>query len=630
MLTSPPLQPSLSPLALREPARRGTFRTWLPYLPLLLAACLYLGASTGPALFDQNEAQYAGAVREMMDRPGDYLPAARGALERGHWYIPTNDGIPRLQKPPFVYWALLASMRVCGVNEFGARLPNALASLLWFWGIYLIGCRLGGRALGRAAATILATMAGTFIFCHLIAPEPFLAAALTWTFWCFLRACEDPGRAGRWMFGAWVAMTLGTGCKGLHGALYPLAVAAILAWRHPATRPVWRKLLQPWGPLFLAAALVPWYAAVAARYPGFLYDQFVNEQWGHVINRRYPRDSDPVPLPAFALEHLVFFLPWTLYLPAAWRARTPRGQESGVPAIARDLILAWFLVTVASVLFSSLQDYYLLTAWGPVALWLARPWADDHRVARRLPRGLQTAPGVCLAALGLAALGTAAWLQWRAGLPVAAGGMHSNVERATVLATLAGFTVETWRQLVPLVCLTGVAFLAGGTASAFLAATGRWRAVLPVTALMMMAVLALAAHGLNVLEDRFSLKRIALAANRLAGPDGIIADADLPSDDPSQLFYLDRPMVWVDRLPTAEFASRELGIGADLFLSPAEFGRRWHSGQPVCLIVEQQAFPRWQRELALTPEQARPVMTRGTRVLLYNHPGDVRPRDPDK
>ncbi len=136
---------TLRPLTTAAPPRRR-FWTWLP---LGLAALLYLVASAGPALFDQNEAQYAGAVREMLNRPADYLPSVRGQTERGHWYVPTNDGVPRLQKPPLVYWALLASMSVFGVNEFAARLPNALVSLAWFAGIFLLGRRLGGDRLGR-------------------------------------------------------------------------------------------------------------------------------------------------------------------------------------------------------------------------------------------------------------------------------------------------------------------------------------------------------------------------------------------------------------------------------------------------------------------------------------------------
>ncbi len=398
MLTTLSQEPARPPVV--RPVRIG----WLAWLPLVLVAGLYLAASRGPALFDQNEAQYAGAVREMLNRPADYQPATRGRLERGQWFVPTNDGIPRLQKPPLVYWALMASMRVFGVNEFAARLPNALVSLLWFAGTFLLGRRVGGTRLGLAAATILATMAGSFIFCHLIAPEPFLAAALTLTFWCFLAACQEPGRAGRWMCAAWIFMALGTGCKGLHGAIYPLLVAGALAWRYPATRPAWKKLLSPAGPLVFLALLVPWYAVVEARYPGFLRDQFLNEQLGHVLNRRYPPDSDRVPFVMFWLEHLAFFLPWTFFIPAAICSRRLDGNRVH-GGLGRDMVAGWFAITVVSILFSSLQDYYLMTAWGPVALWLARPWAGgdpDDRAA--LPRWMTLWP-----CLGVAASGARRW-----------------------------------------------------------------------------------------------------------------------------------------------------------------------------------------------------------------------------
>jgi 4-amino-4-deoxy-L-arabinose transferase-like glycosyltransferase len=280
MLSVSPPPPSQQPFAFPKAAARPASRRLAYYLPLLLIALLYLGASAGPAVFDQNEAQYAGAAREMLDRPQDYLLATQARLELGHWYIPTNDGIPRLQKPPLVYWLLMGSMRVFGVNEFAARLPNTVFTLLWFAATFLLGRRIGGEAFAAAGTTILATMAGTFIFSHLIAPEPFLAAFLTLTYWCFLNACQQPARAGRWMFCAWLLMGLGVFSKGLHGALYPLAVAALLAWRHPETRPAWRKLLQPAGLSAFAAIVVPWYAVIEAKYPGFLHDQLINEQLG--------------------------------------------------------------------------------------------------------------------------------------------------------------------------------------------------------------------------------------------------------------------------------------------------------------------------------------------------------------
>ena len=79
---------------------------------------LYFFTCGVPRLFDQIDGQYAGAAREMM--------------ERGDWLTPTQNGVPRLQKPPLVYWCEVLSMRVFGVNEFGARFPVALATVGWF------------------------------------------------------------------------------------------------------------------------------------------------------------------------------------------------------------------------------------------------------------------------------------------------------------------------------------------------------------------------------------------------------------------------------------------------------------------------------------------------------------------
>jgi 4-amino-4-deoxy-L-arabinose transferase-like glycosyltransferase len=616
MLSAPPLltnEPLATPAATSPTASRR-----VAVLPLLLVGLLYLGASVGPALFDQNEAQYAGAVREMLARPQDYVPAARGRLEAGHWYIPTNDGIPRLQKPPLVYWILLASMRTFGVNEFGARLPNAVFALLWFWATFLLGRRIAGEAFGLTGATILATMAGTFIFSHLIAPEPFLAAFLTLTFWCFLAACQEPARAGRWLFFAWVFMGLGACCKGLHGALYPLAVAALLAWRHPRTRRVWKRLAQPAGAAVFLAILIPWYAVMAARYPGFLRDQFINEQLGHVINRRFPVDSDRVPLLVFWLEHLVFFVPWTFFIPAAWwawRREPAAGQRPD--ALGTDLLFCWFGVTAVSLLFSSLQDYYLMTAWVPVAFWLARPWTNAS-TARHLPWWMRLLPGIGLTMSGGAVLAAAVYLGTQK-VPGSVAAAAPAAARDTIAATVAGFSAGAWRPLQPAVWAAGLIFLGGGAASIYLAARRRWQAVLPTTAIMMTGILLCAFCGLKVLEDYFSLKRVALMANRLAGPNGEVVCAGRPQDNPSLLFYLDRGVYWVHADPADEFASRDLGIGRELFLSEAELERRWKSSQTVLLIVEARDAPQWQGKLSLTQVQSHPVAKSGTRVLLVNH-----------
>ncbi len=602
----------------RAPAAPAPIRIRLAAaLPLVLIALLYLGTSIGPAVYDQNEAQYAGAVREMLNRPADYVASARAQPERGQWYVPTNDGIPRLQKPPLVYWLLMGSMRVFGVNEFAARLPNAGFSLLWFWATFLLGRRLAGPRYGLAAAMILGTMAGTFIFGHLIAPEPFLCAFLTLTFWCFVGACQEPARAGLWMFGAWILMGLGVASKGLHGALYPLAVAGLLAWRHPATRPVWRKLLQPAGPLGVLALLVPWYAAVEMKYPGFLRDQFINEQLGHVFNRRFPPDNNRVPLLVFALEHLVFFLPWTFFVPAAWRLRGSTAGARDFPG--RDLLRCWFGVTAVTLLLSSLQDYYLMPAWAPVALWLARPWSDAaDPQGRGLPGWMRAGPGWALAGVGLLILLAGVSLTAQgvgdAGAVAAASG-----DRNTLLATLTGFSASAWHRLLPLIWTAGTAFLAGGAAARWLAASGRWRAVLNVTAVSMVIVLLVAARGLCVLEDYFSLKAVARTINREADPAAMVVCAGEPVDNPSLLFYLNREIYWLRAQVSPEFATRELHIGDGLLLTDEEFAQRWKSARTVFLICEAEEVGPWRDKLGLSAAQSRALSRSGTRVLLVNH-----------
>src|ERR1700746_3407804 len=108
-------------------------RSWV--LAFVFVAVVYLSTCGVPRLFDQIDGQYAGAAREM--------------IARGDWLTPTQDGVPRLQKPPLVYWSEVVSLRVFGVNEFGARFPVVLATVGWFLATALLAKRVIGT---RAAA----------------------------------------------------------------------------------------------------------------------------------------------------------------------------------------------------------------------------------------------------------------------------------------------------------------------------------------------------------------------------------------------------------------------------------------------------------------------------------------------
>ena len=44
--------------------------------------------------------------------------------QRGDWLVPTNNGFPRVQKPPLVYWTMLVSTALFGRAKFALRLPQ--------------------------------------------------------------------------------------------------------------------------------------------------------------------------------------------------------------------------------------------------------------------------------------------------------------------------------------------------------------------------------------------------------------------------------------------------------------------------------------------------------------------------
>src|SRR3712207_1133282 len=99
----------LEPPALSPPPIRNALFVGL----LLLALLLHIATANWGDLYNETDGQYAGAAREM--------------LQSGDLLTPANNGIPRLQKPPLLYWLIVCSYRCFGVNEAAARLPIALA-----------------------------------------------------------------------------------------------------------------------------------------------------------------------------------------------------------------------------------------------------------------------------------------------------------------------------------------------------------------------------------------------------------------------------------------------------------------------------------------------------------------------
>jgi len=579
----------------RRPSRLNQSLVFL----LVLAAAVYIATAGVPRLFDQIDGQYAGAAREMMSR--------------GDWLIPTQDGVPRLQKPPLVYWCEIISLKLFGTNEFAARFPVILATITWFFVTAALVERLSVRRIyGVCSALILATFFGTYLFAHLVMPESFSALFFLCTFYALVCALQSGSRSvrDRWLLCAWALIALGTLTKGLHALLIPLVVGCVSAALKKPTRGTWRRFffrLHGW--ILFFAMVAPWYAAAELRYPGFLADQLGNEQLGNILNQRWPVDSDRVPLFQFFLEHVALFFPWSFFIPGAvltvWESRASwlRGEW--------HLLVLFLLINVVGILFAKIQDYYLLISWPVVAIGVAAFFISGRKYSRQL----FSIPGWLFVAGGLAGLSVAIfWICH----PIGTSHLVDTVTHGrTVWGGLIG--ISGLSGLIPLLVVASCSLALAGAAIIYFARQSQFLAILGSCAGLMIGLFLVSNHGLYLVEDQFSSARVASTVQRLGGDDYQVVCEFEANDLTSLFFYLPHSIQWLNANPKMEFATRNLGVGRDLYLAEERFQALWRSAQRIFLVARQDRLDHWRNRLQIDGRRATPVATIGTKIILTNH-----------
>lgn len=133
----------------------------IQYLLICLVGVLLTFPNLGStSLWDVDEGINAEAGREM--------------LESGNVIVPRFNFQPRNAKPALLYWLQTASYQRFGVNEFAARLPSAIASIL----AALLTCELGRRMFdartGLLAALIAVTSIQYCVLSHAATPDMLL------------------------------------------------------------------------------------------------------------------------------------------------------------------------------------------------------------------------------------------------------------------------------------------------------------------------------------------------------------------------------------------------------------------------------------------------------------------------
>ncbi|CAI9085063.1 4-amino-4-deoxy-L-arabinose transferase [Candidatus Methylacidiphilum fumarolicum] len=562
---------------------------------LLVLSFFYIEESRGPVIFDDNEGLYAGAAKEM--------------IQRNDWILPTVNGVPRLQKPPLVYWSILISYKLFGINEFAARLPEGIATVLWIIGIYLLGSAMGGEKLGLLACLMLGSAFGFFIFTHILMPEPFFSAAVTYAILFIYLGIRD-GRK-RYFLAAWFVMALGSLAKGLHAVLYPLLSSGLSVLFFPKLRKRWLNLFWWPGIVLFFLMFVPWYVAIEYKVPGFLREHFLNEQFGHALNHRNPPDAGTVPILQFYLEHFIFLLPWTLYLGSLWELK-----DKPFFKWESSLLISWILTTFLSVTFSSLQDYYAMSCWGALIMILAKPFCLEQKETKN-PIYFSL-PSLLIVLIGLGGILVALFIDHSKGIhPIWAKPLE---KRDTFLSAIFGFSFSTWKNFVPLLYRASFSFLIGGIIAYWLFLKKERFLAGIFLAFTMIYPLHQAGQGFGLLSDYFSSMKLAKKINHIITQDDIVISDSEPNFASGLFFYLNHsPIFWVHANPKAEFAQRSLHLGSEYYLTEKDVENYWNGKRKVFLITEEVSMPYWAERFKIDAAKLIPIEKSGTRVLLLNH-----------
>jgi len=328
---------------------------------ILLPVLLWLGQYWQRGLWAPDEARYAYVAREMR--------------ETGERLVMHVNGELYPDKPALMFWLIDAASVATGgvIDGISARLPSLFGMILALWAVarlaerWKLDAATAWRAVAITMTAYLVWWEGGWgrIDALLFGFE---LAALYHLF-----SYNEDGRRWR-LVAAYGLLGLGTFAKG------PVAIPVVLGAYIAATMATGegaklRRWHWAWGIPLALAPIAAWLAA--ARWIAHGPDEYFGAMFGVKFLGRVAKAEDHANPFHYYLTHFPSeFMPWTLFLPAAYVAL-------GAGALRRRLV-AWFLfIFVMFTLFSGKRQMYILALYPAAALLVAAGWPRLGAIARR-------------------------------------------------------------------------------------------------------------------------------------------------------------------------------------------------------------------------------------------------------
>lgn len=421
-----------------------------PLLVAVAAVVVFFTSLGKPYLWDEDEPKNAECAREMR--------------EAGNWVVPQFNYALRTDKPILIYWLMITSYELFGVNEFAARFWSAALAVGTCLLTFGIGRRLYGANAGLWSGLAMAACVMFAVSGRAATPDSTLIFCTTLSMFAFVR---------------YGGVELGTLSRGGYVLLYAAAALAVLAkgpvgivlpggvwmlfllcrvWQsaEPITKfDAWDRLfavirsLRPFTAIVMLAVIaLPWYVLVGIRTDGEWLEGFLGKH--NVARFTGSMENHSGPIYYYLVAVLVGFFPWSCFLgPAVYRlVRRLRSSEGAETRAADTFLACWAgLYLVFFSLARTKLPSYVLPCYPALAVLVGAYLDEAVRKLAAVPRfwyraGLVSPVliGVALAiGLPIAAAYTMpqlAWLGWL-GVPLIVGGVAAIVAERRGVAIMA-------------------------------------------------------------------------------------------------------------------------------------------------------------------------------------------------